>query len=71
MEIMELLDCPLCGGTGILETEGGWCSYAACCDCGGRTAEMRFDTPEEHLTALAKAASLWNMGKVIPCTPGE
>ena len=44
---IELQDCPLCGGPGLLEEEGGWCLYIQCLDCGCHTAELSFDTPEE------------------------
>lgn len=37
----------------------------ACLDCGCRTAELPFSSPEERLAAAKQVASLWNMGKVI------
>lgn len=64
-EDLELEPCPLCRGTGILEEEQGWCVYAACLDCGCRTAELTFSTPEERLKAAQQAAHLWNIGKVV------
>lgn len=68
---IELLDCPLCQGPALLEEENGWCYYVMCLDCGCQTAEVEFKTPEERLTSARQAAHLWNMGKVIPCSPGE
>lgn len=68
---INLLDCPLCQGPGLLEEANGWCFYVMCLDCGCQTAEAEFNTPEERLTAARQAARLWNMGKVIPCSPGE
>lgn len=68
---IELLDCPLCQGPSLLEEENGWCFYAMCLDCGCQTAEIGYKTPEERLSAAQQAAHLWNMGKVIPCSPGE
>ena len=62
---IDLGDCPLCRGPGVLEEEAGWCVYVTCLDCGCRTAELSFSTPEERAAAAKKAASLWNMGKVI------
>ena len=38
MNEIELQDCPLCGGAGLLEEEGGWCLYIQCLDCGCHTA---------------------------------
>ena len=68
---IELLDCPLCQGPSLLEEENNWCFYAMCLDCGCQTAEIEYKSPEDRLTAAQQAARLWNMGKVIPCSPGE
>ena len=35
-EQIELQECPICGGAGLMEEENGWCFYAACLDCGAR-----------------------------------
>ena len=37
-EQIELQECPVCGGAGLMEEENGWCFYAACLDCGAHTA---------------------------------
>lgn len=68
---IELQDCPLCGGAGLLEEEGGWCLYIQCLDCGCHTAELSFRTPEERLDAAHRAARTWNLGKVIYPGPGD
>ena len=31
---IDLQDCPLCHGPGIIEEEAGWCLYVTCLDCG-------------------------------------
>ena len=28
-EQIELQECPVCGGAGLMEEENGWCFYAA------------------------------------------
>ena len=74
MDIHErfvLQDCPHCGGPGLLEEENGWCVTVVCLDCGAQTAPFDFKTPEEREIAAAKAARLWNMGKVIRQENGE
>ena len=40
MEFLDinLLDCPVCRGPGLLEEESGWCMYVMCLDCGWQTA---------------------------------
>ena len=68
---IELQDCPLCGGAGLLEEEGGWCVYVQCMDCGCHTAELPYRTPEERPEAARKAALTWNLGKVIYPGPGD
>ena len=34
LENLDVFDCPLCGGPGLLEEENGWCVYVTCLDCG-------------------------------------
>lgn len=68
---LELFDCPVCHGPGLLEEEEGWCLYVSCLDCGCHTAEIEYKTPEERLHAAQQAAKLWHMGKVISSDPGE
>jgi len=67
---ISLQDCPVCHGAGLLEDENGWCMYVACLDCGCHTAEFAYNNAEERRTAALKAAEIWNMGKVVPVTPG-
>lgn len=68
---IELEECPVCGGAGIVEEENGWCMYVSCLDCGSRTAELPYNTPEEREPTARRAASLWNMGKVIHTGVGD
>lgn len=68
---IDLQDCPLCHGPGMLEEDHGWCVYVACLDCGCRTAELSFSTPAERLAAAKQAARFWNMGKVIHTGVGD
>ena len=42
---IELQECPICGGAGLMEEENGWCFYVACLDCGSHTAEIRYERP--------------------------
>ena len=70
-EEIELQDCPICRGPGLLEEENGWCWYVMCLDCGSQTAPIAFRTPEQRLEAARQAAHLWNIGKVIRADPGE
>ncbi|MBP1581972.1 MAG: Lar family restriction alleviation protein [Oscillospiraceae bacterium] len=62
---IDLLECRRCNGVGLLEEEGGWCMYVTCIDCGCRTAEIGFNSPEEKEIAAKKAADLWNSGKTV------
>lgn len=68
---IELLDCPVCQGPGLLEEEGGWCIYAACLDCGCHTVEVSYESDADRESAAKKAAYLWNLGKIISSAPGE
>lgn len=71
LEEIELFDCPLCQGAGLLEEENGWCVYATCLDCGCQTAEVPFHSEEERIVAAKQAAMMWNIGKVISIGRGE
>jgi len=71
LEIHDLQECPVCGGPGLLEEENGWCWYAVCADCGSHTAQVAYRSAEDRTEAAAKAAYLWNMGKVLRSGAGE
>lgn len=70
-EQIELQDCPLCGGVGLLEEENGWCWYVMCLDCGAQTAPIEYRRRAERADAAKKAALLWNVGKVVRQDNGE
>ena len=53
-EQIELQECPICGGAGLMEEENGWCFYAACLDCGAHTAELAHDAEDEVVGALGE-----------------
>ena len=68
---IELQDCPLCHGAGLMEEEHGWCLYISCLDCDAHTVEIPFKNEEEKAEAAEKVAHLWNAGKVISGNPNE
>ena len=68
---IELQDCPLCGGPGLLEEEGGWCLYIQCLDCGCHTAELAYRDETERQKMARRVARHWNLGKVIYPGPGD
>ena len=68
---IDLQDCPLCHGPGIIEEEAGWCLYVTCLDCGCRTAELAYHAEEERQEMAKKVALSWNLGKVIYTGPGD
>lgn len=71
MKDLELQDCPLCRGAGVLEEEGGWLVYVQCLDCGCRTVELAYHSEEERREMEKKVALSWNLGKVIYTGPGD
>lgn len=70
-EDIEVLECPICGGPGLLQEENGWCLYVSCLDCGSHTAELSYQSEKERYETAQKAASLWNIGKVIHTGVGD
>ena len=70
-EEIDLQDCPLCGGVGVMTEEGGWAITVQCCDCGCQTAVATYNKPEERMEAAKSAAYTWNIGKVIYTGAGD
>ena len=68
---IELFDCPICQGPGLMQEENGWCLYVECLDCGCHSAELTYKNEEERMAAAQNVADLWNMGKVIKSCVGE
>lgn len=62
---IDLFDCPICHGPGLIQEENGWCLYVECLDCYSHTAELPYHNEEERQQAAQQAAHLWNIGKVI------
>ncbi len=68
----ELSECPVCHeDCGYIETEGGWCVYVQCGNCGTHTAFMPYNNDEEKKAAEITVSQLWNMGKVVFDGRGE
>ncbi len=70
-EKIEIQDCPLCDGPGLLEEENGCSFYVSCLDCGSRTVNIDYKDAATREDAAKRAADLWNTGKVISSHPGE
>ena len=70
MREISLQDCPICGGSGIIEIEQGHWVNISCIDCGCQTADVAFNRPEDKDSAVDQAAELWNLGKVVSIGPG-
>ena len=69
--IIELEECPICRGAGMLMHEGGWNVQVECTDCSAHTVFVEYTTEEQRLVAEQKVAMLWNIGKVIRSDVGE
>ena len=55
-DLVEIYECPLCGGAGIL---------------GCHSVNIDFKSDDDRLDAAKRTADLWNCGKVISMSPGE
>ena len=69
--LVDLQDCPYCGGSALLEEENGWCFYVTCMDCDRHTVEVEYRSPDKREEAARQAAYLWNVGTLLTGTPGE
>lgn len=69
--LIELEECPICRGAGIITHEGGWSVQVECADCSAHTVYVEYSNEEEKAVAEKKVATLWNIGKVIRSDVGE
>lgn len=70
-EFIELEECPICRGPGMLMHEGNWNVQVECADCSAHTVFVEYETEEEKAAAEKQVVSLWNMGKVVHGERGE
>lgn len=70
-DIIELEECPICRGAGVIMHEGGWNVQVECMDCSAHTVYMEYNNDEEKAAAEQAVAHLWNIGKVVSGGRGE
>ncbi len=70
-DIIELEECPICRGAGMIMHEGGWCVQVECVDCSAHTVYVEYSSQDEIPEAERRVAALWNIGKVIHSERGE
>ena len=70
-EIIELEECPICRGAGMIMHEGGWNVQVECLDCSAHTVYVEYKTEEEKIEAEKQVIMLWNIGKVVHGERGE
>ena len=68
---IELEECPICRGAGLIMHEGGWSVQVECADCSAHTVYVEYNNEQEMLEAEKAVAHLWNIGKVITSERGE
>ena len=68
---IELEECPICRGAGMIMHEGGWNVQVECADCSAHTVYVEYETEAEKIEAEKQVATLWNIGKVIHGERGE
>ena len=70
-ELIELEECPICRGPGMVLHEGGWNVQVECVDCSAHTVYVEYANEQEKLEAERSVISLWNMGKGVHGERGE
>lgn len=70
-ELIELEECPICRGPGMILHEGGWNVQVECVDCSAHTVYVEYSNEDEKREAERSVVSLWNMGKVVHGERGE
>ena len=61
-DLVEIYECPLCGGAGILEEDCGSSYYVTCLECGCHSVNIDFKSDDDRLDAAKRTADLWNCG---------
>lgn len=69
--MIELEECPICRGAGMLMHEGGWSVQVECVDCSAHTVYVEYENEAEKAEAERAVAHLWNIGKVVSSERGE
>lgn len=70
-DLIELEECPICRGAGMIMHEGGWSVQVECVDCSAHTVYVEYDDEDEKREAERAVAHLWNIGKVVSSERGE
>ena len=70
-EPIELEECPICRGPGMIIHEGGWNVQVECVDCSAHTVYIEYSNDAEKMEAERNVISLWNIGKVVHGERGE
>ena len=70
-DLIELEECPVCRGAGMIMHEGGWSVQVECVDCSAQTVYVEYDDEDEKREAERAVAHLWNIGKVVSSERGE
>ena len=69
--VIELEECPICRGPGMITHDGGWNVQVECCDCSAHTVYVEYDNDEQKAEAERAVAHLGNIGKVVSSERGE
>ena len=48
-DLVEIYECPLCGGAGILEEDCGSSYYVTCLECGCHSVKIDFKSDDDRL----------------------
>ena len=70
-DLIDLEECPVCRGAGMIMHEGGWSVQVECVDCSAHTVYVEYDDEDEKREAERAVAHLWNIGKVVSSERGE
>lgn len=65
-DLVEIYECPLCGGAGILEEDCGSSYYVTCLECGCHSVNM---ISSQTMTDLMQQSALLIYGTVARLFP--
>ena len=70
-QFIELEECPICRGAGLVMHEGGCNVQVECADCSAHTVYVEYKNDAEKAEAERQVVQLWNLGKVVRSEIGE
>ena len=65
-DLVEIYECPLCGGAGILEEDCGSSYYVTCLECGCHSVNIDFKSDDDDLMQQSALLIYGTVARLFP-----